>query len=212
MNVLPQSRKGMNLCLISKLTACFISFRWRLVIHGGIDGFSRIPVYCQCSNNNRSTTVLRCFVQAVQQFGLPSRVRSDLGMENVEVSRFMLQNRGTGRGSMLTGRSVHNQRIERFWRDVFQGCTFLFYFLFRNLERCSLLNSTSETDLFCLHYVYIPRINDALAQFCEGYRNHRIRTAGNRTPLQLWISGMILGTDLTSLDDLDTVDESSNDD
>ena len=61
------------------------------MIHGGIDGFSRIPVFCKCSTNNRAATVLQCFIEAVEKFGLPSRVRSDKGTENVGVCRFMLE-------------------------------------------------------------------------------------------------------------------------
>ena len=83
------------------------------MIHGG---FSRLPVYLQASANNRSTTVLECFLSAVSNFGLPSRVRCDKGGENVKVSEFMLNHPdgGPGRGSCITGRSVHNQRL---WRD-----------------------------------------------------------------------------------------------
>ena len=33
--------------------------RWRIVIHGAIDGYSRIPVYLSASSNNRSQTVLQ---------------------------------------------------------------------------------------------------------------------------------------------------------
>ena len=93
-----------------------------MVVHGAVDGYSRIPVYLRCSNNNRAETVLTLFKNAVQKFGLPSRVRCDRGGENVDVSMFMLSHplRGPNRGSVLVGRSVHNQRVERMWRDIFQ--------------------------------------------------------------------------------------------
>lgn len=66
----------------------------------------------------KATTVLRQFVPDCQQYGIPARVRSDHGKENLLVGLFM--NFGVDNNSIITGRSVHNQRIERFWRDVYQ--------------------------------------------------------------------------------------------
>lgn len=88
--------------------------RWRLVIHGCIDGFSRVITFLKCSNN-RSETVLDAFIKATQEFGTPSRIRTDLGGENVAIWRYMEQARGSGRSSYITGCSVHNTRIERLW-------------------------------------------------------------------------------------------------
>jgi hypothetical protein len=100
-----------------------LMLRWRIVIHGGIDGYSRMIVYLRAATKNTASNVFQCFLTAVQKFGLPSRVRSDKGGENVDVAWFMLNHplRGPNRGSHIPGRSVHNQRIERLWRDCFLG-------------------------------------------------------------------------------------------
>ena len=84
-------------------STCCISinyFRWYLVVHGSVDGYSRLVVYVKCSDNNTAVTVFQCFTEAVLSYGLPSRVRSDWGGENVNVANFMLQHpeRGPGRG------------------------------------------------------------------------------------------------------------------
>lgn len=84
--------------------------RWRIVIHGGIDGYSRLVVYLQASANNRADTVLTHFRQAVETHGVPSRVRSDKGGENRGVAAFMVSVRGMDRNSHIAGKSVHNQR------------------------------------------------------------------------------------------------------
>ena len=84
--------------------------RWRIVIHGGIDGYSRLPVFLNAATNNRSQTVLTAFLKAVDEYGLPQRVRCDKGLENVAVADFMINARGSEMKPVLTGRSVHNQR------------------------------------------------------------------------------------------------------
>ena len=105
--------------------------RWKIVIHGAVDGYSRLITYFKASTNNQASTVLSAFQVAVEEYGLPSRVRMDRGGENILVCQYMVEMRGTGRGSAIAGRSVHNQRIERLWRDLFNGCVnFFFNFLY----------------------------------------------------------------------------------
>ena len=164
--------------------------RWRIVVHGGIDGFSRVVVYLKAATNNKASTALSAFKAGVEEYGLPSRVRTDLGGENVCIAEYMLAQRGTGRGTIITGRSVHNQRIERLWRDLFPDCVSFFYFLFYSMEAEGILDPNKEIDLYALHFVFLPLLQQQLNLFRLGWCNHRLRTEGNRTPHQLWIAGL----------------------
>jgi len=62
-----------------------------------------------CATKNSAATGLALFLAAVQSYGLPSRVCSDEGDENLEVGRAMLWHRGFNRGSKIAGLSVQNQ-------------------------------------------------------------------------------------------------------
>ena len=130
-----------------------------------------------------------CFSEAVQAHGLPNRVRSDLGGENVDVWRYMAEQH-SNIDSVLTGSSTHNQRIERLWRDVYR-CVGVLCNTFSMLEEAGDLNSLNEVDLYCLHYVFLPRINNTLETFVESWNNHSLSSERNFTPYQLFIRGAI---------------------
>ena len=160
--------------------------KWRLVIHGGIDGYSCLITFLHCSDNNLSDTVLDCFIQATREYGIPSRVRTDHGGENVRIWDFMEEQRGMGRNSYIAGRSVHNSRIERLWRDVYRSVSSSFITVFSELEYEGVLDPDNEADVFSLHYVYLPRINASLAAFKSAWNNHQLSTENNMSPLQLY--------------------------
>uniref|UniRef100_A0A3Q3LWI2 Integrase catalytic domain-containing protein n=1 Tax=Labrus bergylta TaxID=56723 RepID=A0A3Q3LWI2_9LABR len=165
--------------------------RWGFVTHAGIDGNSRLITYINCSTNNTALTVLTNFVRATCLYGLPSRVRSDRGGENTLVALLMNLLQGQGHAGHIAGQSVHNQRIERLWRDVFQQVVHYFYTLFYSFEDEQILNPEDNFQKMALQVVYKPEIQKRLDLFRQAWNNHKIRTANNRTPTQIWMEGML---------------------
>ena len=158
-----------------------------------LDGYSRMIMFLQATSN-RADTMLRPFQKGVMEFGLPSRVRMDKGGENVLVAQYIMlecPERGGGRGSVIVGRSIHNQRIERLWRNLFSGCISFFYYFFYFLEDCGLLHVNDELDVYALKYAFLPIIQEQLHSFRSGWSQHSMRTENNHTPMQLWVAGLL---------------------
>ncbi|KAK0565810.1 hypothetical protein OC861_003548 [Tilletia horrida] len=165
--------------------------RWKIVIHGAIDGKSRLVTYLQAAGNNRAETVARLFVKAVNSRGWPSRVRGDHGGENLIVGRIMEEKRGPNRGSFIQGSSTHNQRIERLWVDVRRWTVNKYRAWFQLLEAQHLLDSDCAVHLWALHFVFLPQLNGALDHFAGMWNNHKVRTKGlgNMSPEQIYTLG-----------------------
>lgn len=54
-----------------------------------------------------------------------------------------------------------------------------------------MLQLANEMHLYCLTFVFLPRINRHLQGWKEGWVHHKISTARNQTPMQLYIMGML---------------------
>ena len=106
---------------------------------------------------------------------------------------------------MIVGSSVHNQRIERLWRDLHR-CVIQLYWLFYYL---GLLDPVNECHLFALHYIYIPRLNRSMMQFVDGWNSHSLRTEHGHSPNQLFAAGALLlqRSGLTAMDFFQDIDE-----
>lgn len=80
--------------------------RWGIVLHGFIDGHSRLITGLRASNNNLGDTVLDLFECAISVYGVPSRLRGDHGVENICTAQRIEELRGMRRGSYIWGRYV----------------------------------------------------------------------------------------------------------
>ncbi len=98
---------------------------------------------------------------------------------------------GNDTSCVITGSSVHNERVERLWRDVHRCVLSMFGDLFCCLEQEALLNPLNKVDLFCLHFIFLPRINRNLLEFRESWNHHKLSTEGNRSPYQRRVAAQI---------------------
>ena len=156
--------------------------RYGMVTHGCIDGFSRVIMYLVTSNNNRATTQLNNFLQAMLIHGVPSRVRGDHGGENSLIAQWMIDHVGPNRHSFITGSSKHNTRIERLWRDYRDKVSSFYMSLFRHLEHEYGMDIENKRHMYTLQYMFLPRINEHNGSFINSYNNHPLRTENNRSP------------------------------
>ena len=176
--------------------------QWKFVVHGCIDGNSRAIIYLKCRTNNLAATALQFFIEGTEKFGVPSRVRADHGVENVDIARFMITTRGTDRGSFITGASIHNQRIERLWREVNRVLGALYKDLFIFMENNDVLDVDNEVHLLALEIVYLPRINASLNEFEQQWNYHGVRTVCHQSPMALWYSRNIQSQEDVPINDL----------
>jgi len=160
--------------------------RYGFIVHGCVDGFSRLVVWMRISTNNRATTQLSYFKAAMSELKItPSRMRGDLGGENILMADEIIALRGLDRGSFIFGLSRNNVRIERHWRDLRRAFTQFWMTFLRQLERERLLCIDDDHHLFVVQYLYASRMQREVDEHRKAYNNHKLSTERHYTPLQL---------------------------
>jgi len=185
--------------------------RYKIVVHGFIDGYSRFITGIRAHNNNRAETVLKLFLELVKHHGLPSRGRGDHGGENILVAEYMENARGKDRGSYIWGRyvyqanipgfilicffrSVHNIRIERLWFDFTSGVGAKWKLFFQELEYQAGLDPDLPSHIWLIHYLFLNTLNQDIMDWANSWNNHKITIPGKgkgrtRSPADLrWFS------------------------
>ena len=75
-------------------------------------------------------------------------------------------------------------------RGTQAGSETLQEFVLYYMEDENMLDPLNELHLFCLHLVFLPRINLALKEFMLQYNEHPMRTANNLSPRQQFCLGV----------------------
>jgi hypothetical protein len=158
------------------IDGCHHLDRYKIVIHGSICGGSHKVMWLQAANNNSAETVGALFMRFIKEYGVPKRVRSDHGGENLHVWGMLLLLQARGYSTQaLTGRSVHNQRIERLWVDV-KKVTRSIKDMLKTWEEAGELDIDNLEHRIALHHVIIPFLQDRLNDFLGNWNEHRMST------------------------------------
>jgi len=92
----------------------------------------------------------------------------------------------TGNRLIVLARSLHNIRIEWLWRDIRKDTLEMFRRIFMHLESLGLLDMDDPIHRVCLFLVYRARIQKSLDETTVSWNNHKVRTAGNKTPIAMY--------------------------
>ncbi|KAJ7669797.1 hypothetical protein B0H17DRAFT_1086436 [Mycena rosella] len=89
------------------------------------------------------------------------------------MERLLIQHWGVDHCAYLRGRSLHNVRIERLWRDVRKDSLESYRQIFTYLGNTGLLDMENEIHRSCLFLVFQPRIQASLDRTRDAWNHHK---------------------------------------
>uniref|UniRef100_A0A1X7VWR9 Integrase core domain-containing protein n=1 Tax=Amphimedon queenslandica TaxID=400682 RepID=A0A1X7VWR9_AMPQE len=112
--------------------------------------------------------------------------------------------KGIGRGSHIAGCSTRNQRIERLCRNLYRCVASTYNALFHAMEAVEVLDPDDEVNLFVLHCLYLPRINNSIEEFCKALKKHPLRIEHCWSPYKIWTNSVLRDEIDHEIPDLDS--------
>lgn len=157
-------------------------------VHGAIDGFSKKLIWLTVATSNKNPHIIAFYyLNAIKKFKcVPTLLRSDAGTENpiVEgIHKALRQGQDdelAGERSYITGKSVHNQRIESFWAKLRGLVTGFYINFFKKMEAEDLLDTNNKLEIEVLRFCFGPLIQHDLNKAKKVWNLHRIRKQRSR--------------------------------
>jgi len=159
--------------------------KWKLVITFSIDMFSRLMSFMVVSNesNKHAENLLSAFSTSVDKYSCPEIISSNMRQEKALIWQYMIEKYGEQCVNLC-------DKLERVrWITIIRNELNMTIFnpiveTFEELEIEGSLDINNPTDVFCLHYVYLPRINKLLHDFLISYNASAIPHGCGVTPVQ----------------------------
>lgn len=156
-------------------------------IHGAIDGYSRRVLWLKIarSNNDPRITASHYLDYCKQIGGVPRAIRIDCGTENVRLSdlqkafRLIHQDSMAGDHSVITGRSVANQRIERWWGILRHFGLQYWINLFKDLVDSAVYSPADNLQLQAFRFSFKDVLQQELNKIAEAWNIHNMRPVNN---------------------------------
>lgn len=162
--------------------------RYGFPMYGFIDGYSKKVLFIGLScTNNDPAVIANYFLKTVKKHEcVPTVLRTDKGTEATVMGELQVilrlehEDELAGLKSYVTGKSVHNQRIESYWRQLREHLIDFCINLFKLMENDNLIDVSDRIHIECLRFCYEKLIKEELELTRKEWNSHHIRKQKNR--------------------------------
>jgi len=149
-------------------------------IHGCIDGYSRKLIWLEVGTTNKMPEVIgRYYLDAVNNFGVPYKVKADNGTEHALVEpmhtylRFVDGRDGAVDSFSITT-SPQNQRIEVYWSILQRDRIGWWRRFLGDLSDLDLFSADDPVIVDCIRFCFMHLIRQDLHSICNDWNTHII--------------------------------------